>query len=290
MLAFWPLFIAFGLPPQAETDAAAIMAKVAANVERATDSRRQYVYQQLVRSSLVRSNGQIARKETRTYHVFPGEKNTEKKLVSFAGQYRNGKSMIDYSEPGFEHKGIDIDADLIKDLSEDLVNEKDSRDGIPHSLFPLNSKKLSAYSFAWKGESEYKGRKTYQIAFEPREKKTCVEIGGDSEGDCDAAWKGEAWIDAAELQPVRIVTDLAFKIPWGVRFFLGTNLRRTGFSINYVRVDENVWFPATYGTEFQFNVLWGYRRTVTLSLESSEFQKTDANSKIEYHMAGDSTP
>jgi hypothetical protein len=290
MLAFWPLLIAFGLPPQAETDAAAIMAKVAANVEQATDARRQYVYQQLVRSSLVRSNGQISRKETRTYHVFPGEKSTEKKLASFAGQYRKGKSLINYSEPGFEYKGIDIDADLIKSLTEDLVNEKGSRDGIPHSLFPLNSKKLGAYSFAWKGESEYKGRKTYRIAFEPREKKTCVEIGGDSEGDCDEAWKGEAWIDAAELQPVRIVTDLAFKIPWGVRVFLGTNLRRTGFSITYVRVAENVWFPATYGTEFRLDVLWAYKRTVTLSLESSDFQKTGASSKIEYNVPAAATP
>lgn len=284
MLAFWPLLVALGLP-QAETDATAIMTKVAANVEKATDARRQYVYRQIVRSSLVRSNGQVARKETRDYHVFPGEKNTEKKLVSFSGQYRQGKSMIDYIEPGFEHKGIDIDADLIKDLSEDLVNEKDSRDGIPHHLFPLDSKKINGYVFAMKGETEYKGRKIYQITFAPRVKKTCVELGSDSEGDCDEAWKGEAWIDAAELQPVRIITDLAFKIPWGVRVFLGTNLRRTGFSITYVRVAENVWFPATYGTEFQFNVLWGYKRTVTLSLESSEFQKVDASSKIEYNVA-----
>ena len=64
--------------------------------------------------------------------------------------------------------------------------------------------------------------------------------------------------------------------------FLGTNLRQTGFSVTYVRVAENVWFPATYGTEFRFNVLWGYKRTVTLSMESSAFQKTNATSKINY--------
>ncbi len=287
MLAFLPLLASV---LASEPDAGAIMARVAENVEKATDARRQYVYRQLVRSSLVKSNGQATRKKKREYHVFPGEKNTEKKLVSFAGQYRKGKAMIDYSEPGFEYKGIDIDGDLIRDLTDDLVNDKESRDGIPHHLFPLNAKKVGAYSFAWKGETEYKGRKTYQIAFEPRTKKTCVEIGSDSEGDCDEAWKGEAWIDAEELQPVRITTDLAFKIPWGVRVFLGTNLRRTGFSITYVRVAGNVWFPATYGTEFRLDVLWGYKRTVTLSMESSEFQKTDANSKIEYHVADPVTP
>ena len=67
-----------------------------------------------------------------------------------------------------------------------------------------------------------------------------------------------------------------------VRIFLGTNLSQTGFSVAYERVAENVWFPATYGTEFRFNVLWGYKRTVTLSLESSGFRKTDVNSAIHY--------
>jgi hypothetical protein len=47
-------------------------------------------------------------------------------------------------------------------------------------------------------------------------------------------------------------------------------------------VAENVWFPVSYGTEFRFNVPWGYKRTVTLSLVSSDFQKASAASKIEY--------
>ena len=130
------------------------------------------------------------------------------------------------------------------------------------------------------GGGEHQGRRIYQIAFEPVKKELCVQIGGDHEGDCDSSWKGEAWIDAEELQPVRIQTDLAFPIPWGVRVFLGTNLRQTGFSITYRRVAENVWFPATYGTEFRFDVLWAYKRTVALSLESDSFRKTDASSTI----------
>jgi hypothetical protein len=283
MLGFLVLFLCQATPPQGD-DAAGIMAKAAANVERATDARRAYVYRQLVRSSLVRSGGQVARKEKREYQVFPGEKTTEKKLTSFAGQYRKGKEMIDYSEPGYKYKDLDVDGDLIRDLTNDLVDEKESRDGIPHDLFPLSTKKLDAYSFTMKGQTEYKGRKVYQIDFEPRHKVTCVEIGSDSEGDCDEVWKGEAWIDVAELQPVRIDTHLAFKIPWGVRFFLGTNIQQMGFSILYDRVAESVWFPVSYGTEFRLNVLWGYKRTVTLSLESNGFQKADANSTIQYDL------
>ena len=76
----------------------------------------------------------------------------------------------------------------------------------------------------------------------------CVNIGG-GEGDCASRqWKGDIWVDAAELQPVRIQTDLNFKISLAVRFFLGTNIRRLGFSVSYIRVAEGVWFPASYGT------------------------------------------
>ena len=262
------------------TDAAQIMAKVAANVENATEARRQYVYHQRVRSSLVRASGQVSRKEKREYEVIPGEKNTEKKLVTFAGEYRKGKEMIPYSTPGYTYKDVDIDGELIDEITNDLVNEKGSRDGIPSSLFPLSKRDLYRYAFTLKGEGEYQGRRIYRIAFVPQKKEVCVQIGGDHEGNCDSAWKGEAWIDAEELQPVRIQTDLAFAIPWGVRVFLGTNLRQTGFSVTYRRVAENVWFPETYGTEFRFDVLWAYKRTVTLSLESDGFRKTDAASTI----------
>lgn len=276
-----PLFLACAaaeVPP----DAAAIMTQVAANVEAGTEARSRYVYQQKVRSTLSRSNGQIARREERLYSVLPTPKGSEKKLSSFHGEYRKGKEMIAYSEPGFTYKGMDIDGELIDDLTGDLVNDGDSRDGIPHSLFPLRSKDLGAYLFTWKGESELGGRRTYRIAFEPARKETCIQIGSDSEGDCKSPWRGEALIDAAELQPVRIDTHLAFKIPWAVRTFLGTNLTQTGFSITYRRLDENVWFPSTYGTEFNLKAAFFYKRTVILSLESSDFRKADAQSTIQF--------
>ncbi len=275
-------------PFAGDDDASAIMAKVAANVERATDARRQYVYQQHVTSALVRSNGKIARKEKREYQVFPVEKRTEKKLISLSGEYRDGKEVIPYTEAGFKHKDMDIDGDLIRDLTKSLVEDKNSRDGIPHSLFPLREKDLPGYKFTSGGEFQHQGRRTYKILFEPLEKHACVNFGDDGDNDCQGqAWKGEAWIDGAELQPVRIITQQAFKVPWGVKVFLGTNLQQTGFSITYQRLAENAWFPVSYGTEFRFSVLWGYKRTVTLSLQSDGFQKTDADSKIEYQVASE---
>jgi hypothetical protein len=112
------------------------MAKVAVNVEGAVEARKQYVYQQTVRASLVRTDGQLARREKRQYSVIPSATGTEKKLVSFQGEYWKGKQTLTYSEPLTEHQDAGIDGELIQDLTEDLVSDKRSRDGIPHELFP----------------------------------------------------------------------------------------------------------------------------------------------------------
>ena len=265
-------------------DALAIMNKVASNTTEATEARRQYVYKQKVRASLVRTNGPIRRKETREYTVVPQQTTTEKTLVSFSGEYRNGKQMVPYTQPGVKDKGDQGDRELIQDLVEGLVNAKNSRDGIPHQLFPLRSEELGYYKFSLRGEAEVRGRHTYNIAFEPAElKDLCIHVGEDEENPCHQ-WKGEAWIDAQEFQPVRIETQMAKAVPWGVRVFLGTNVRQLGFSVDYQRVAENVWFPAAYGTKFSLDLLWGYKRTITLSMESSGFQKTETDSTIHFDL------
>lgn len=264
-------------------DAAELMGKMTANVEKTTDARRLFVYEQKVRSSLVRAGGEVSRWEKRTYTVLPSPAAVEKKMTSFAGEYRNGKKMHPYTEPGFKYKDNDIDGEFLSELTKDLVEDPKSRDGIPHSLFPLRSKDLSHYRFTSKGETTLKGRRTIVIDFTPVPSEgVCVHI-GEGDGGCESKpWKGTVWVDAEDLQPARIQSELAYKIPWGVRVFLGTNLSQTGFSLAYQRVAENVWFPVTYGTEFRLAVLWGYKRTITLNLESSGFRKTDVSSDINY--------
>jgi hypothetical protein len=269
----------------AEPGAEEIMSRMAANVERQVGVRAQYVYHQLVRSTLTRSNGNIARREKREYTAIPTPARTEKKLVSFEGAYsKGGKELIPYAEPGFKYKDTDIDGELIDDLTDDLVNDKDSRDGIPHALFPIRARELPHYRFTYRGESLHKGRRVYKVAFEPVKKKD--KSYGITDDDAEQhemrPWKGEAWVDAEEFQPVRIATDMAYGIPWGVKVFLGINLQQTGFSVTYERVADNVWFPAAYGTEFKVTFFWGYRRTISLSMVSSEFRKTDVSSKIEF--------
>lgn len=269
--------VSFVLLSAAE-DADAIMKRMAANMEAAQEARRQYVYKQKVNAKLVRTNGQIARAEKREYTAAPGPERTEKTLVNLVGEYhKSRKEIIRYDKPGFEKGGMDIDGGLMEDLVEDLVNDKESRDGIPHGFFPLATKDLPAYKFTYKSATEVKGRKAHVIAFEPARKGL--------DGEDTRPWKGEVVVDAEEFQPVRIYSDLDFKMPWGVKVFLGTDLRQTGFSVSYARLAPGVWFPATYGTEFRLNVLFGYKRVITLALDSSDFQRTTAKSEIQFDTA-----
>ena len=270
----------------ADQDALAIMEKMAAKLEASVDARRQYVYKQRVSTRLVRTNGQIARAEKREYTAAPGPERTEKTLVSLAGEYhKSKKEIIRYDKPGFEKGGID--GVLMEHLIDDLANSKKSRDGIPHSLFPFRTADLRFYKFTYLGEIQVRGRKAHRVGFEPLTRKSsCINIGDDDDEDEECAssraWKGEAVVDAEEFQPVRIFTDLTFKMPWGVKVFLGTNIRQTGFSVSYARVAPDVWFPATYGTEFRLDVLFGYKRVITLALDSSDFQRAEAKSEITF--------
>jgi len=60
----------------------------------------------------------------------------------------------------------------------------------------------------------------YRVAFEPKPHQDFDE----------AAWKGEALIDAAEYQPVSVhTTKLALKIPLAVKTLLGRTSRAWAF-------------------------------------------------------------
>jgi hypothetical protein len=73
---------------------------------------------------LARTNGQLARREKRQYLVIPSATGTEKKLVSFQGEYRKGKQSVTYQEPVKDHQDEGIDAELLQDLTEELINAK----------------------------------------------------------------------------------------------------------------------------------------------------------------------
>jgi hypothetical protein len=253
-------------------DVAAIMARVGENQARASELRREYTFHQKQLLRLNRGNGKVAREERREYDVTPGADRTVKRLAGFEGRYEHKGKYIAYDAPGYTYKDMDIDGELIDDLSNDLTDDHHSRDGISCDLFPLAASEQRRYNFRLLGKEQYRGREVYRIAFEPKPHQ-------DSD---DAAWKGEALIDTTEYQPVSVYTKLALKIPLAVKTLLGTDIKGLGFSVAYQKFDEGVWFPVSYGGEFEIRAVFFYKRTIAVNMVNSGFRRASVTSNVSY--------
>ena len=67
-----------------------------------------------------------------------------------------------------------------------------------------------------------------------------------------------------------------------MRNFLGTDLPGLGFHTQYIRVDKDLWFPASFGAEFRIHAVFFINRTVTVSLENKNFKRGVSDSEIHY--------
>ena len=250
-----------------------IMAQVAINQDRGQHERSAFVYRQNIVIRLRDSHNKLLREEVSDYQVMPAEERTNKELVSFTGRYHKGKEMVSYGKDEKLNDGglSEADAQLARELRDDLISDKKSKDGLSPELFPLTAKEQLKYRFTLKGEETYQGTSVYRIAFEPKPKM-----------ENDSAWKGEALISKAEFQPMLVTTKLAHGIPLLVRTALGTNFQGLGFSVEYRKFDDGVWFPVSYGTEFRFKVLFFYSRQITVSMANSDFRRADVKSSVEF--------
>ena len=253
-------------------DVAAIMARVGENQEHASELRREFTFHQKQLLRLNRGNGKIAREEKREYDVTPGAERVSKELTRFEGRYEYKGRYVAYDHPGYTYKDMDIDGELIDDLSSDLTDDRRSRDGIGCDLFPLTPREQRKYRFRLLGTESYRGRQVYRVAFEPKPKPEMDE----------AAWKGEALIDAAEYQPVNVHTKLAVKIPLAVKTLLGTDIKGLGFSVTYQKFDEGVWFPVSYGGEFEIRAVFFYKRIIAVNMVNDGFRRTNVKSSVTY--------
>jgi hypothetical protein len=252
-------------PPKELLSAEAIMARVAANQDRSEALRKQYVYRQHTHILTHKPKGRLLREETADYDVVPTPDGTQKELKLLTGRYWNkGKYETFQGEPVPEAESLD--GSLIHGFREDLSNEK-TKDGLAKDLFPLTGEKQKEYEFKLLGQEMQEGRNVYHISFRPKDKN-------------EITWAGEAYIDAAEFQPVRVFTKLSRRIPFMVRTMLGTDLPGIGFNVVYKRQEEGVWFPATFGTEFRIRALFFINRDVSVSLENTGFQHTHVESKM----------
>jgi hypothetical protein len=271
MRGAWLICLWMGAPLVAQPSLEEILSKVAANQDKAVEARRTVVYKQNTYVRLLHSNGKVSREEKREYTVTPTAKGTEKKLVHFEGRYEKGGKLLPYDHPHFQYKDADIDGDLIEDLTNDVVNDRKSRDAMGRDLFPLTAEEQEHYKFKLAGRRKAEGVEAWRITFEP-----------DQDEFDERPWAGEVLVHPEEFQPISVTTRLATKIPLAVKLLLGTDIQQLGFQLTCRKMDEGLWFPASYGTEFHLKVLFGYKRTVTMSVTNSEFRRTSAESTIEY--------
>ncbi len=268
--------VAFAAPAFARENESVqeIMAKVAENQDRAQEMRAAVVYHQDLLLRMLRGNGKTAREEERQYTVTPTPTGTEKQMTSFSGRYEKDGKLIDYEKPGYTYKELDIDGELIDDLANDLADDRKSRDGIAKDLFPLTTSEQKKYAFTLVGRQIYRGREIYRITFKP---------GGKGSGNEDGTpWEGEILVDVHDFQPVVVTTRLAKGLPKVVTTLLGTNLKGLGFKVTYEKSAEGLWFPATYGSEFEIKALFLYKRRIAVSLRNSNFQRAQVSAKVTF--------
>ncbi len=252
---------AFGQTPSIDE----IMAKVAKNQDRSVEARKQFVYRQEELVALRRTNGKTECQVAREYTIAPGASGSVRKLV------HSNDVMGHCDDDVGSNVTVNIDHETVDGVNDSFGHEKD---GVPRDLFPLTAKEQRHYDYRLVGTETYHDRQVYRIRFQPKR--------GHEDGEDGGEWKGEALIDAAEFEPVVVNTDLAGKVPLAVRVFLGTNVRGLGFSVSYQRVADGVWFPASFGGEFKLNVLFFYRRSISINVKNSDFKRADVNSKVAY--------
>ena len=67
-----------------------------------------------------------------------------------------------------------------------------------------------------------------------------------------------------------------------MKTLLGTDVKGLGFSVAYQKFADGVWFPVSYGGEFELRVLFFYKRTISVSMTNTDFRRVDVNSQVSY--------
>jgi hypothetical protein len=257
----------------ADPTAAGIMARVAENQDRGEELRRQIVYHQTVLARMHRGRQKLSREEYYEFKVLPTPNGVMKERQVFRGKYEKDGRLHEYDEPHFQYKDMDIDGDVISDIVDSLTADKESKDGINKDLFPLTRERQERYDFRLHGRETYDGREVWKVTFTAKKGEEWETFFGGS---------GEALIDVKEFEPVLITCHQTKGMPMAVKVLLGTNIRQTGFKVAYRNFGEGLWFPVTYGGEFDARVLFGYHRKISISMKNSDVRRAKVDSSIQF--------
>ena len=247
--------------------AAEIMKKVAENQDKAQKDRATFLYEENIRVDTRRTNGKLAREERATLLVTPTAKGVDKKRQSVKGRYWYKGRYLDFTGEPIPNADS-LDGALVSSFRDDLTNDT-TKDGLGKDLFPLTSGEQKDLRFELTGEQTVSGRKAWRIRFGPADTH-------------EITWAGEALIDEEEFQPVSVYTRLSRRIPFFVRTVLGTDVPGLGFSVQYARIDKDIWFPVSFGSEFRLRAVFFINRDITVSLENKNFKHATVESAIHY--------
>jgi hypothetical protein len=253
--------------------AAEIMARVAKNQDRSEALRLQVVYHQTVLARMHRSRQRLAREEYYEFKVLPTERGVKKERVVFRGKYEKDGKLFEYDQPGYEYKDTDVDGEILKDMVEEMTHDKTSKDGMHVELFPLTRERQAKYDFQLHGKEIYNGREVWKVTFTAKKGE---------EWETFFSGAGEALIDTQDYEPVLITAHQTKGMPMAVRIMLGTNVRQTGFKVAYQNFGDGLWFPVTYGGEFDVRVLFGYHRKMSISMKNADVRRAKVESSIQF--------
>ena len=239
-----------------------IMSRVGINQARSLEERQNWVYTQKQLLRMVRGNGRMAREEHREYDGHPEAGGVEKKLVKFDGKYESKGKDHATTGPATNTRARISTARFSIGMSNDMTDDHASRDGSITDLFPLTYPEQLKYNFKLMGTRGIP-RHAGVSASPSSPSRTWI-----STMPC---WKGEALIDAAEYQPVIVTTKMALRTAAGGEDPAGDQFKGLGFSVTYQKFADGLWFPVSYGGEFDVRAVFFYKRTISVSMVNTRF-------------------
>lgn len=305
-------------PPRLTAEA--IMARVAANQDRAEAERAHYIYVQHAKT-VSRRGGSVMCEETTDYRVTPAADGSHEELLKVDGRAREKHNYVNYttllpdddapaktsakkkgegseSKPGANQakgaqtsqtgQGTAPAAPAKPDDHDDSISVSTGDDSIDRQIVENMRKSLM----------EDKSRDGINAQLFPLTTKQQADYDFELAGPermngrdvfhvvfrpkdrKDFGWRGDAYVDVAAFEPVLVTTGMSRKIPFAVRTFLGTNFPGLGFTVTYAPRTDGIWFPVTFSTEFKIEVMFFFRRTVIVDAENRDFERTHVTSRI----------
>ena len=111
------------------------------------------------------------------------------------------------------------------------------------------------------------GRNVYHIAFAPRTRR-------------NRRGRAKRLSMPQNSSPLGFLPRCRGASPFLVRT-MWFDLPGIGFNVVYKRLEDGVWFPSSFGTEFRLNVgpLFFFDRDISISLKNSGFEHTHVDTK-----------